>query len=122
MNEGMGQAVPSKLTTWVLALQAIPVCPALAVITKRSGLPLHVDEPPVHSAKFAAASELNAAAEVAVEGVLLWPFEMNHNWPAAVFDVQLGLVQIEVLDIEVAFKSTLVFADGAAIDSDCVVL
>ena len=71
MNKGMGQ-VALKVITRVLALQAMPVCPALAVITNRSGFPLHVAER-IHSAKFAAASELNAAAEVVVEGVLLGP-------------------------------------------------
>ena len=47
---------------------------------------------------------------------------MNYNRAAAVLDVELGLIQIEVLDIEMALKSTLPVADGAAIDGDCVVL
>ena len=47
---------------------------------------------------------------------------MNYNRTAAVLNVELGLVQIEVLDIEMALKSTLALADGAPIDGDCVVL
>ena len=47
---------------------------------------------------------------------------MNHNWTATVLDVELGFIQIEVLDIEVAFKTILILADRAPLDGDSVVL
>ena len=76
----------------------------------------------VHPTEFTRASQFNAATEVAIEVVFLGLFKMNYNRFVAVLNVELGLIQIEVLDIEVALKSTLSLADGAAIDGDCVVL
>ena len=46
---------------------------------------------------------------------------MKDHGPCAVFNVQLGFGKIEMLNVEMAFKSALPLANGIGIECDRVV-